>query len=84
MCRKHRPADAHLVPEVFSHVRTRRRFEGCGSFPRNPAMLRGVRPGTGCRLCDVFPDPRLSSAQLRRARLVVGLGGTLAWHVVGI
>ena len=47
-------------------------------------MLWGVRPGTGCRPRDVFPDPRLSSARLRRARLVVGLGGTLAWHVVGL
>lgn len=37
----------------------------------------------GCQLCDAFPNPRLSSAQLRWALLVVGLGGTLAWHVVG-
>lgn len=43
MWRKHRPADAHLVPEVFGHVRTHCRLKGCGSLPRNPAMPRGSK-----------------------------------------
>ena len=56
MCRKHRPANAHLVPEVLDHVRTHHPFKGRGSFPRSPEMPWGAKAlEGGAWLGDVPP-----------------------------